>query len=82
MAPTYADNRKHDLGLAAETDLRSRFDTPSLRDCYRTAPYLHDGRALTLKEIFTEHNQSGFHGLVGGFSDKNLDDMVTYLRTL
>jgi YVTN family beta-propeller protein len=82
MAPSYSDNRKHDLGLAAEIDLRSRFDTPALRDCYRTAPYLHDGRAQTLKEIFTDHNPNGTHGLVRGFSDEDLDDMVAYLRTL
>ena len=53
-APKYTDLRKHDVGLAATTDLRSRFDTPSLRDCYRSGPFLHDGRAETLErtEIF------------------------------
>ncbi len=39
------------------------FDVPSLRGVARTAPYLHDGRAATLEEIFEQHNPMKRHGL-------------------
>ena len=31
-----------------------RFQTPSLVELWRTAPYMHDGHYRTVKEIFTE----------------------------
>lgn len=74
--------KAHDLGLAAETDLRSRFDTPSLREVYRTAPYLHDGRAATLREIFSEHNSNDLHGRTSGLSEQETDDLLHYLMSL
>ncbi len=80
--PIFADLRKHDLGLGRENDFRSRFDTPSLRECYRTGPYLHDGRAATLRDIFTDHNPDDLHGLTSGLSNEELDDLVAYLRSL
>jgi cytochrome c peroxidase len=80
--PTYSDLVKHDLGLRAETDLRSRFVTPSIRECYRTGPFLHDGRAETLEELFTEHNPDDLHGITSGFSDEEMDALIAYVRTL
>ncbi|MFV2067228.1 MAG: beta-propeller fold lactonase family protein [Pirellulales bacterium] len=78
----FTDLRKHDLGLAAETDLKSRFDTPSLRDCYRTAPYLHDGRAATLREIFLQHNPNDTHGRTSRLTPDELDALLAYVRSL
>lgn len=80
--PKFTDQRKHDLGFAAKTDLRSRFDTPSLRESYRSAPYLHDGRAKSLRELFTKHNPNGLHGQTAGLTPEELDDLLAYLRTL
>lgn len=83
--PTFTDLVKHDIGLSGYTsrvDFRARFDTPSLIEGYRTAPYLHDGRAETLREILVEHNQDNAHGLTRGLSDIELDDLVAYLRSL
>ena len=80
--PLFTDLRKHDLGLAAETDLRSRFDTPSLRECYRTGPYLRDGRAATLREIFTRHNPNDRHGRTSKLTEAELDDLIEYVRSL
>ncbi len=80
--PRFTDLRKHDLGLAGPNDPDTLFDTPSLRDCYRTAPYLHDGRARALKEIFTEHNREGAHGLARDLTGGELDDLMSYLLSL
>lgn len=83
--PTFTDREKHDIGLRGFTsgvDFRVRFDTPSLLECYRTGPYLHDGRAETLRELFTDHNAENAHGLTEGLSASELDDLVIYLRSL
>ena len=81
-APKFTDQRKHDLGLGSRIDLSYRFDTPSLRECYRSAPYLHDGRAPTLMAIFKEFDPLGVHGRTRELSDAELDDLVRYLKSL
>ena len=81
-APTFTDGRKHDLGLRAPGELRSRFFTPSLREGYRTGPYLHHGAAESLEEIFTKFNPDDKHGLTSHLSRAEIADLVRYLRTL
>lgn len=81
-APTFADGLMHDLGLAGPLDHRSRFDTPSLREVYRTGPYLHDGRAVTLRSIFTEFNPDDLHGRTRHLSEQELEDLLMYVRGL
>ena len=57
---------------------------PSIRQPFcgspQHAPYLHDGRAATLEEIFTKHNLSGLHGQAADLSPAELADLVEYLR--
>jgi cytochrome c peroxidase len=81
-APTFTDKKFHDLGMGTVDDFRSRFVTPSLRSTYRTGPWLHDGRARTLRSIFSDHNPADIHGRTKGLSGPELDDLVAYLRTL
>ncbi len=53
-APLYTDMRRHDIGSKSPCDRRRAFDTPTLIEVWRTAPYLHDGRYTTIKELITE----------------------------
>jgi YVTN family beta-propeller protein len=80
--PTFSDLKKHDLGLGAKVDLVNRFDTQSLRETYRTGPYLHDGRAPTLESIFRDHDAQGLHGLWKRLSQEEFADLMAYLRSL
>ena len=72
-APNFTDNGFHNIGLnsALEKDadvgrykqrpvalMRGAFKTPTLRDVALTAPYFHDGSALTLAEV-VEHYVGG-----------------------
>jgi mono/diheme cytochrome c family protein len=82
VAPKFSDLELHDLDSANGTDLRSRFDTPSLREAYRTGPYMHDGRAETLREVLTVFNADDLHGRTSQLSEENLDDLIEYLRSL
>jgi len=69
--------RQHHVGTSSMP-----LDTPTLREVWRTAPYLHDGRAPTLRSIFSEHNPSGRHGDTEDLSNTELDDLIEYIRSL
>jgi YVTN family beta-propeller protein len=58
------------------------FDVPSLRGVGRTAPYLHDGRAQTLEQIFAVHNPRHRHGAAHLLTPAELHDVVTFLKSL
>jgi cytochrome c peroxidase len=58
------------------------FDVPSLRGVARTAPYLHDGRAATLEEIFEKHNTEKRHGRAHELTRAELSDLVAFLKSL
>ena len=76
---TYLTDRKlHDIGTATELEAGALFDTPTLRELWRTAPYLHDGRAATVRDVVdTVHA-----GRVSGLAPAQIDDLVEYLLSL
>jgi cytochrome c peroxidase len=82
--PAFTDRALHDVGtgdLATERNSHgrgTRFDTPSLRALWLTAPYLHDGSAPTLTVLFTR----GAHDLSGQATAAEVADLVAYLRAL
>jgi YVTN family beta-propeller protein len=81
-APFFTDLKFHDLGFGTPNDFRNRFDTPSLKSTYRTAPYLHDGRAPDLLTLFTQYNPDNLHGRTRGLTPQELDDLIAYVRSL
>lgn len=62
--------------------IRSGLNTPSLLGVGRTAPYLHDGSAPTLKARLMNGRESNLHGMTSQLSDADMDDLVAYLETL
>ena len=60
----------------------SGIDTPTLRGLWRTAPYLHDGSAATLRDVLTTQNAGDRHGTTSALSAADLDDLELYLSTL
>lgn len=59
-----------------------KFDTPTLIELWRTAPYLHDGSAATLRDVLTTHNPTDRHGSTSHLSRGQIDDLVEYLLSL
>lgn len=57
-------------------------NTPSLLGLARSAPYLHDGSAPTLKERLLQTRHTDQHGKTSHLSDAELDDLVEFLRML
>jgi cytochrome c peroxidase len=46
-----------------------------------TAPYLHDGSARSLEEIWTVYNPADKHGRTNDLTKDELNDLIEYLRT-
>ncbi|MDR1897043.1 MAG: beta-propeller fold lactonase family protein [Prevotellaceae bacterium] len=76
------DQKKYDVGTGDGEDKGRLFDTPSLREIWRTAPYLYDGRATTLHEVLTTFNREDKHGVTTNLSKEELDALVLYINTL
>jgi hypothetical protein len=74
--PYFTDLRKHQIGEKVEFE--AGWDTPTLIELWRTAPYLFDGRAATLKEAFTVYK----HGIGPKISEREIDELVEYLNSL
>lgn len=56
------------------------FDTPSLRGVASSPPYLHDGRARTLRDVL--ELTRGTMGNISALSPAELDALVEYMRSL
>ena len=74
----------HDVGTGdgADEKIGPRYDTPTLLGVYRVPSYLHDGRAKTLLDVLTTHNQGDKHGATGHLKKEELDDLVAFLKSL
>jgi len=83
-APLYTDMEMYDVGTQSSRDFDQHhaFDTPTLIEMYRTGPYLHDGRAASLREVFTVCNPEDRHGRTSHLTDADIDDLVAFLMSL
>ena len=73
------DGMRHDVGSRAPGDLRRDLDTPSLAFLAGSAPYYHDGRFATLRELLEKSR--GRMGQQRPLSPHELDALEAYLRT-
>jgi DNA-binding beta-propeller fold protein YncE len=80
--PLYTSRKAYDVGTGAGREAGQAFDTPTLVELWRTAPYLHDGRAATLEELLTTFNPGDRHGKTSSLSTAELDDLVAFLLSL
>ncbi len=81
-APYFTNLKMVDVQTLAATDDSMLFDTPHLNNIYASAPYLHDGRAATLEEIWTKYNPNDKHGVANDLTKIELNELVEYLKTL
>jgi cytochrome c peroxidase len=81
-APYFTNRKLADVGTLALSDDSMKFDTPHLNNIYASAPYLHDGRATTLEEIWTRYNPNDKHGVANDLTKIELNELIEYLKTL
>lgn len=81
--PLFTDLKSYDVGALGRFDKASdTFDTPTLVELWRTAPYLHDGSAATLRDVLTTANQNDQHGKTSHLTAAELNDLCEYLLSL
>ena len=82
MPPYYTSRHLADVGTRQALDRTGDFDIPHLNNIYDSAPYLHNGMAATLEEIWTVHNPDDKHGVTNDLTKDQLNDLIEYLKTL
>jgi YVTN family beta-propeller protein len=70
-----------DVGTRKPTDNTGMLKSAPLTNIALTAPYLHDGSARTLEEIWTVYNPDDKHGRTNDLTKDELNDLIEYLRT-
>ena len=74
--PYYTDMKMHRIG--EEVEFEKGWDTPTLREVWRTAPYLFNGRAATMEEVFGVYK----HGIDKKVSKKDIEALTEYVNSL
>jgi YVTN family beta-propeller protein len=80
--PLFTNRLLSSVGTKGPRDSTDVFDTPHLLGIAQTAPYLHDGRAKTLEELWTTYQTNDLHGVSSYMNKQQLNDLVEYLKTL
>lgn len=81
-APLYTDLRQYNVGTGTGVDADQSFDVPSLREVWRTAPYLHDGRAATIRDLLKQQGHAAIVEKTSTLTDQQLQDLETYILSL
>jgi len=81
-APLYTNLKKYNVGTGRTKEKDVEFDTPTLIEIWRSAPYLHDGRAATIEEVFKEYNPNDIHGRTTGLTDQQIKDLALFVLSL
>lgn len=80
--PLYTNRLPSNIGTRGPHDTTGMFDTPHLLGVAQTAPYLHDGRAKTLEELWTTYQTNDLHGVSSYMNKHQLNQLIEFLKTL
>jgi hypothetical protein len=72
----------YSVRLSFDVDTGGMFDTPHLLGVAASAPYLHDGRAQSLEELWTTYNTNDLHGVSSYMNKIQLNDLIEFLKTI
>jgi len=80
--PYYTDKKKYAFGLGSDSERNREFVTPLLTEIWRTAPYMYDGRAVTIREVITTDNANNTHGNTKDLTRQEVEDLSEYVNSL
>jgi DNA-binding beta-propeller fold protein YncE len=80
--PLFTNRMKTSVGTLGPYSTTDEFDTPHLLGIAASAPYLHDGRARTLEELWTVYQTNDLHGASEYMDKHQLNDLIEFLKTL
>ncbi len=73
----YTDQKRHNAGTCSPDDPDGDYDTPTLIEVWRTAPYLHDNSAVRIRDTFVEG-----HGSAHRLTDQEIEALEEYVLSL
>ena len=76
--PLFTNLMKYEMGSRDKYDKQNTWDTPTLIELWRTAPYMHHGKFYRLEDVF----EIGKHGLQNPLSSEEIGDLTDYLLSL
>jgi len=79
--PKGTNQKLFDVGTRKATDNSGLLKSAMLTNIALTGPYLHDGSARSLEEIWTVYNPDDKHGRTNDLTKDELNDLIEYLRT-
>ncbi len=77
--PMFTDLKPYNVSTKGTLDRKETFDTPTLLEVWRTGPYLHDGRAVTIQEVLTKYNNDDQHGHTSNLTDEQIQDLAHFV---
>ena len=80
--PKFTNRRLASVGTVKPTDHSEMLDVPHLTNDAYSAPYLHDGSAATLEDLWTVFNPYDAHGVTSDLTREEIHDLVEYLKSL
>jgi len=78
----FTNKNSYNVGTGIGSEKNKKFDTPTLVECWRTAPYLYDGRAPTMMDVLKKFNVGDKHGKTSRMTDEQLKDLAEYVLSL
>ncbi|NLX55127.1 MAG: cell surface protein [Planctomycetaceae bacterium] len=80
--PLYTDLKMHSVGKPESSRFDNQFDTPSLIEVWRTAPYLHNGRYRTIREVLIDARHGLGRGQLDALREQDIQDLVEFVLSL
>ena len=77
----YTDMKLHNVGTS-KFDYYDAYDTPTLIEVWRTAPYLHDGRYETIRELIVDGKHFAPDNRLDQLTEQEIDDLVEFVLSL
>lgn len=79
----FTDLHPHEVGTRGAADSPDDlFDTPSLVEAWRTAPYLHNGSAPAIRDVLTTANRRDRHGHTSQLQPEEIEALAAYILSL
>lgn len=78
----YTSRVHEDVGTSTKYDTVQSWDVPQLQGVWMRAPYLHNGEAMTLEQIWTKFNPNDKHGYTSDMNKNQLNELINFLKTL